>query len=472
MAINFKFAKKFAAEQVLKQTFHYLEKDPEKNFIKILNLADKIARTEKHHNDIAAIKKSYETNPAIRELVRKITKIAPSYKEGMIMNFFVNSGLMGVARQLEAKQELGAWVPWTILIDPTSACNLSCTGCWAGKYKKSDTLTFSTINRIITEAKELGIYFIVLSGGEPTLYPQLFDIFNSHPDVGFMMYTNGTMIDDKMADKMVEAGNISPAISLEGFRESTDARRGAGTYERIMAAMDRLRERGVIFGISLTITKQNADELFATDSFIDYMVTKGAIYGWSFHYIPIGKDTNLDMMITPEQRAMLAYRIPEMRTTKPIFLVDFWNDGTYSGGCIAGGRRYFHINAKGEVEPCAFVHFAVDNIKNKSLKEALQNPLFKSFQKRQPFNENLMAPCPIIDNPQKLRDIVAESGAYPTHDGAETVITGPIAKFLDRLSSNWHKKSKPIFDERMKNGQKAKLPLEIREREQTGEKTA
>jgi len=112
---------------------------------------------------------------------------------------------------------------------------------------------------------------------------------------------------------------------------------------------------------------------------------------------------------------MLAYRIPELRLNKPIFLADFWNDGTFSGGCIAGGRRYFHINAKGEVEPCAFVHFAIDNIKGKSLKEVLRNPLFRSFQKRQPFSDNLLAPCPIIDNPQQLRDIVAESGAYPTH---------------------------------------------------------
>ena len=456
MAINFSFAKKFAAEQVLRQAFHYLEKDPEKNFVKVLNLADKVARTEGHHKDIAALKESYQTNPVLQELVGKLTKIAPSYKHGLIMNFFINSGLMGIPRQNEAKRELEAGVPWTILIDPTSACNLSCTGCWAGKYKKSDTLSVDTIDRIITEAKELGIYFIVLSGGEPTLYPHLFDILQKHPDVGFMMYTNGTLIDDDMADRMVESGNITPAISLEGFRESTDARRGSGTYAKIMTAMDRLGERGVVFGISLTITKQNAEELFGTDDFIDFIVEKGALYGWSFHYIPIGKDTDLGMMVTPDQRAMLAYRIPEIRKTKPIFLVDFWNDGTFSGGCIAGGRKYFHINAKGEVEPCAFVHFAVDNIKEKSLKEALQNPLFKSYQKRQPFTDNLMAPCPIIDNPQQLRDIVTESGAHSTHDGAETVLSGSIGKSLDELSSRWHEKSRPIFEERTRQSKQGK----------------
>jgi MoaA/NifB/PqqE/SkfB family radical SAM enzyme len=444
MGINFNFAKKIAAEQIIKQALNYLEKDPEKNFIKVLELADKVARTDNHHEEIAAIKSSYENNPAIKQYIQRLSQVAPSYKNGMIMNFFVNSALMGIPRQFEIAKELGVSVPWTILIDPTSACNLSCTGCWAGKYKKSDSLDINTIDRIINEAKELGIYFIVLSGGEPTIYPDLFEIFQRHPDVGFMMYTNGTLIDDKMADKMLKVGNVSPAISLEGFRKSTDARRGEGVYDKIMAAMDRLHQRGIIFGISVTVTSKNADELFATDDFVDHVIDKGAIYGWSFHYIPIGRDPDLDLMITPEQRAKLAYRVPEIRNNKPLFLADFWNDGTFTGGCIAGGRRYFHINAKGDVEPCAFVHFAVDNIKNKSLKEVLQNPLFKSYQKRQPFSDNMLAPCPIIDNPEALRSIVNESGARPTHPGAETVLSGEIALFLDNLSKKWKDISIPI----------------------------
>jgi len=268
-----------------------------------------------------------------------------------------------------------------------------------------------------------------------------------------MMYTNGTLIDDQMADKMLEVGNVSPAISLEGFRESTDERRGKGVYDKVMAAMDRLDERGIVFGVSLTVTRQNIDELFGSDDFIDHIVEKGATYGWSFHYVPIGKDPNLDMMLTPEQREMLAYKVPEIRSNKPIFLADFWNDGTFTSGCIAGGRKYFHINAKGEVEPCAFVHFAVDNIKDKSLKDVLQNPLFKSYQKRQPFTNNLMAPCPIIDNPHELRAIVEESDAQPTHEGADTVLEGDVANFLDNLSSRWHKRSEPINEEREKQKQ-------------------
>jgi MoaA/NifB/PqqE/SkfB family radical SAM enzyme len=450
MTINFEFAKKVAAEKFLKKGMEYLEKDPEKYFIKILDLADKVAGTQTHHEEIAAIKKAYQTNPAIRQYVKKINTIAPSYKNGLLLNFFINAGLLGIPKQIKVAKELGVSVPWTILIDPTSACNLHCTGCWAGKYKRNDSLPIDLIDRIITEAKEMGIYFIVLSGGEPTVYPDLFEIFKRHRDVGFMMYTNGTLIDDEMADKMVEVGNVSPVISLEGFKESTDKRRGKGVYDKVMTTMDRLNKRGVIFGTSLTVTKENVDELFGTDEFIDHIISKGAIYGWSFHYIPIGKDPNLNMMITPEQREMLAYKIPEIRTNKPFFLADFWNDGTFSNGCIAGGKRYFHINPKGEVEPCAFVHFAMDNIKEKSLREVLQSPLFKSYQKRQPFSDNLMCPCPIIDNPQALRSIVSESGAKPTHKEAEDILKGETASFLDDLSSRWHKRSKKINEERKK----------------------
>lgn len=142
--------------------------------------------TEVLIEEIAAIKRAYQTNPAVKGYVKKFTQIAPTYKKGLVMNFFINAGLFGIPRQLEVAKELGAAVPWTILIDPTSACNLNCTGCWAGKYRKSDTLDMGTIDRIITEAKEMGIYFIVLSGGEPTIYPDLFEIFKRHPDVAFI----------------------------------------------------------------------------------------------------------------------------------------------------------------------------------------------------------------------------------------------------------------------------------------------
>lgn len=449
MGINFDFAKRFAADKLIEQALKYLEKDPEANFLKLLDIGEKLVGRDNHKHVILTAKKNFRTSPILKGYVRKINDIAHSYKYGLLMNFFVNSALFGIPYQYKLAEKLGVAVPWTILIDPTSACNLNCDGCWAGKYNKSDSLDFATIDRIIIEAKELGIYFIVLSGGEPTVYPALFDIINKHDDVGFMMYTNGTLIDDNFADKMLAAGNITPAISLEGFKETTDARRGKGTFEQVMATMDRLRARGIIFGSSVTVTRNNVDELFS-DQFIDLMIEKGAFYMWSFHYIPIGRTSDINLMLKPEQRYQLAKKVTDLRNTKQLFVADFWNDSTYTNGCIAGGKRYFHINAKGEAEPCAFCHFACDNIKEKSLKEILQNPLFKSYQQRQPFAENLMCPCPIIDNPQALRNMVEESGAYPTHQGAEDILEGELAQSLDQIASIWREMSQEINNERLR----------------------
>src|SRR6056297_83779 len=446
---NFNFAKKFAAEKLMEKGLSYIEKDPDNNFLKILNLADKIASTDKHHRQIDAIRENYKENPAIQSYVKKLSNVASSYKEGLLMNFFVNSALLGIPYQYKMSEKLGFGVPWAILMDPTSGCNLDCEGCWAGKYEKGDTLEFETMDRIINEAKDLGIYFIIFSGGEPTVYPRLMELVEKHPDVAFMMYTNGTLIDDEMADRMLASGNLTPAISLEGFKEQTDQRRGEGVYDKIMNTMDRLKKRGIPFGISLTATRDNVYDLFESDEFYDMLIEKGAIYGWCFHYIPIGREPDLDLMLTPEQRKYLAYRIPELRANNPLFLIDFWNDGTYSGGCIAGGRRYFHINAKGDVEPCAFVHFSSDNIKGKSLKEVLGNNLFKEYQKRQPFNENSLRPCPIIDNNPALRDMVQESNAKPTHKGAENVVDKKVGQKLEDLAERWEEKSRPIHDERI-----------------------
>jgi MoaA/NifB/PqqE/SkfB family radical SAM enzyme len=336
-----------------------------------------------------------------------------------VTNFFINATFVGVPRQKEWAAKLGVAVPWAILMDPTEKCNLNCTGCWAGDYQRAQELDFATMDRVITEGEKLGIHFIVLSGGEPMLRrDDIVRLAEKHPDQVFHLFTNGTLIDQKFVDDMVRLGNITVALSLEGFETKTDSRRGKGVFAKVMQAMDLMQAAGVIYGVSVTYSRDNTEEL-GSDAFADMLVDKGVAFGWCFTYIPIGKDVDLTMMATPEQRAWMFERIKYFRSTKPILLIDFWNDGEASNGCIAGGRRYFHINAAGEVEPCAFVHYSTCNIKDVSLVEALQNPLFRAYQQRQPFNLNLRRPCPLIDNPEMLRDIVAESGARSTqlHDG-------------------------------------------------------
>jgi len=430
------------------QILTYLARDPERNVMKLLDLGSRIARMPEHREQIEAAKASVRSNPVMREFARRLlVDVDPNVHRRLVVNFLVNAMLLGVPTERQAARELGVEVPFTILIDPTEACNLRCKGCWAGQYDPAN-LPLELIDRVLREAKELGIYFIVLSGGEPTLYPHLFELASRHPDMAFMFYTNGTRIDDSFARRLVEVGNMTPAISLEGGREFTDARRGEGVFDRVMEAMDALRGAGAIFGFSVTVTRHNVEHVFA-DEFIDLMVEKGAFYGWSFHYVPIGRDPSTDDMITAEQRAWLAERVPYLRQTKPVIVMDFWNDGEYTNGCIAGGRRYFHINASGDVEPCAFVHFTTHNIRDVSLKDVLRSPLFRAYQKMQPFHDNMLRPCPIIDAPSALRDIVGETGARPSHPGADAVLGEPLCSDLDELSARWARTAEPIWRKRL-----------------------
>ncbi|HAJ33043.1 MAG TPA: radical SAM protein [Candidatus Atribacteria bacterium] len=454
--INLNYAKKFVGEKVLQQTLNYLAKNPEQNIPKLASLLKQIAINREHKEQIEVLLQSHNQNSNTREYINRVlTEINPYVRQKMVTNYVINNWLIGVPQKKKKIEELGVNIPFIILIDPTSACNLRCEGCWAGAQMKYDTLSYELLDRILTEAKELGIYWIAMSGGEPFVYPYLFEIAEKHNDMAFMIYTNGTLIKDEVADKIVELGNIAPAISLEGWKERTDARRGEGVFDKIVSAMDRLRSRGALFGASLTITRENYKEV-TSDEFIDFLINKGAIYGWSFHYIPIGRNPNTNLMLKPEQRAYLIERLNYLRTHNPFMLMDFWNDGEFTKGCIAGGRSYFHITPSGKVAPCAFAQFTCDNIKEKSLLDVLKSPLFSAYQKRQPFCKNHLRPCPIIDNPDVLKEIVKESGARPLYPGAEDVISENSNKILNKKAKEWAEVSNHIWDKKVKKSEAIK----------------
>ncbi|MCG0278525.1 MAG: radical SAM protein [Thermanaeromonas sp.] len=442
-------AETFMGEKLLEEGIKFILRNPERNLRGILGIAEKLAREPHHREMVAAVKRVLQDKESnwYKFAQRLLTQTHPNVRQRLAINFFVNSTFIGVPRQKEWAAKLGVSVPYAILMDPTEKCNLNCLGCWAGDYQRTQELDLATMDRIATEAEKLGIYFIVLSGGEPLLRREdILTLAERHPDQVFHIFTNGTLIDESFVQEMVRLGNITVAISLEGFEETTDARRGKGVFKKVMRAMDLLRDNGAVFGASVTYTRKNTEELGSED-FIDMLVDKGVAFVWFFTYIPIGKDVDLTLMATPEQRAWMFERITYFRQTKPIFLVDFWNDGEASNGCIAGGRRYFHINAAGEVEPCAFVHYSTCNIKNMSLIEALQNPLFRAYQKRQPFHPNLRRPCPLIDCPEMLQEIVHESGAYCTqlHD-KESV--DEFAAKLKPYAQEWGRLADSIWEEK------------------------
>lgn len=418
----FEYAKAMLGEAVLKQGLKYLANNPEENLVNLLKWGETIAREEAHKQYIRSWMQMFEdeNNNWRKLIVRVLRQAHPNVINKLGVNFFINAGVLAPAARKRAEKKFGVHVPWAILIDPTGRCNLRCKGCWAAEYDRTLDMDYSTLDRVITEAEELGIRFIVVSGGEPLVrMRELLDLVQKHDDSVFHVFTNGTLIDSNAAKQFAEAGNITFAISLEGFEEQTDARRGKGVFAKVMRAMDNLREAGVVFGFSATYSRDNT-EVVGSDEFIDLMVEKGCAFGWLFTYVPVGGEADIHYMATPEQRKWMYQQVQRWRQEKPIFVADFWNDGAAVGGCIAGGRNYFHINAMGDVEPCAFIHYANVNIKNTSLVEALKCPLFKAYQARQPFNRNHMRPCPLIDNPKALEEIVAESGAYPTQKNGIT----------------------------------------------------
>ncbi len=215
---------------------------------------------------------------------------------------------------------------------------------------------------------------------------------------------------------MKRVGNLYLAISLEGFEAVNDLRRGDGVYGKVMNAMDLLKKNGLVFGTSICYTSKNT-ETVTSDEFIRLMVDKGCRYAMYFHYMPVGNAASVELLPTPEQRIYMKDRIRQIRsltTGQGLFTFDFQNDGEFVGGCIAGGRNYFHINANGDAEPCVFIHYSGANIRTNTLLEILHQPLFMAYRRNQPFNKNHLRPCPMLENPEILQRMVKETGAKST----------------------------------------------------------
>jgi MoaA/NifB/PqqE/SkfB family radical SAM enzyme len=375
---------------------------------------------------------------------RAVGRCSKPCLDKLARNLIVNEFIAAAPQREKFQARFGFEPPFFIVLSPTMRCNLACYGCYAGQYERGRELEPDLIHRLLREAQEMGVYFVTVSGGEPFIRPDLLDIFAAHGDQYFQVYTNGTLIDRKIAQTLSRLGNVLPAISVEGWEKETDARRGQGTFRKIVETMSLLREEGVLFGFSATATRQNS-EVIVSDEFVDFWARQGCFIGWFFNYVPIGKSPDMDLMPTPDQRIRRRRRLTELRPRVPLILADFWNDGPLVGGCIAGDR-YLHINNRGDVEPCVFIHFSVDNIREKSLSEILNSEFFHAFRRRQPYSTNFFRPCIIIDHPHLLRQVVEQTGAVPTHSGAETLLTDCSGR-LDRYAAAYGELADELWKE-------------------------
>lgn len=379
--------------------------------------------------------------------------------------------------KLFAAKHNGRRPPGTLVISPSKACNLRCTGCYASADKKSaEHLEWDVFDRIITEAKTLwGIRFFTISGGEPFAYRSqgkgLLDAVAKHSDCFFMAYTNGTLIDEATAARLAELGNLTPAISVEGMESTTDLRRGPGVFKRVLGAMDNLRKAHVPFGVSLTATRLNAEEILS-DKFIDFLFEEQqAAYGWVFQYMPIGRGYTLDLLPTPEQRVAMWRRVWEIIREREILLADFWNCGTVTEGCIAGGvyGGYLYIDWNGKVMPCVFVPYAATNINEiyasgKTLDDVYDLPYFQGIRnwqleyglgKEKPEETgNWLLPCSFRDHYGMARDLICRCQPQPEDQAAaEALNDEAYRKGMLAYDEALHKAFDPIWEKEYLRGQ-------------------
>jgi len=453
-------AQRAAALAVLEPLIKYVKKNPQDNLVKLVDAVQRFAGTVFPAKNFDKFREAATDpdNVYVQLLKRAINDLDPDVFNGMSMALGLGVAA-GTKKVRENREKYHCNIPFITLIDPTSACNLKCKGCWSAEYGHKLKLTYEEMESIVEQGRELGTHLYMFTGGEPLICKkEILRLCEKFPQCAFLAYTNATLVDQEFCDELKRVGNLALAISIEGDEESNDFRRGEGAYKTSIEAMELLKKNGCMFGISVCYTSKNIYSV-TSDEFLDDMISKGVMFGLYFNYMPLGKNALPELIPDPEQRKYMYKRVRELRNSKSgksMFIMDFQGDGEYVGGCIAGGRNYFHINSAGDIEPCVFIHFSDSNIRTHTLLEALQNPLFMSFYKNQPFNDNHMRPCPMLENPDYLCKIVKETGAKSTdlidQESAEDLCAkcrkfaeewAPVAKEV--WESTPHKPSKTYY---------------------------
>jgi MoaA/NifB/PqqE/SkfB family radical SAM enzyme len=385
------------------------------------------------------------------ETFDRLFKSDPGYVRTFLYNFILRSGAEWQSKAEEQIKRGEFQAPFTLLVNPSWRCNMDCNICWAKSYNRDDKGLVKKVNDrrksavemepeflddILTQAEEVGTHFFTILGGEPSLLfrrPGYREAFLNHPESEFQFFTNGTMIDDYTIDYLKINKNMIPVFSIDGFEKETDEMRGKGAYEKVTAGMERLKDEKIPFGVSLVLTNRNYDALTSL-KFNDWLVDKGAMFGWTFVCMPVGLFPSLDDMPTGEQRLNYGRFIKEYRENNPLFVIDFWNDAPAVKGCIAA-RKYAQVVPSGYLEPCVFAHFATHNLHDVSLKEAWNSSYFNDIRLHQPVDENLLRPCMIIDFPYILREHYEKHRPEVTDNTSQEIVTG-LSGELDKYAEN------------------------------------
>lgn len=356
---------------------------------------------------------TYLTNGVEKIVKGAIRATLTDPKESAFMARFALSSKEASRRRSQAKQN-GEHIPPFLIASITSACNLHCAGCYSRQNHACtdaapvNQLTGEDWKNIFAEAKKLGISFILLAGGEPLLRRDVIEAAGEYPDILFPVFTNGTLLDDEYIRLFDKKRNLVPVLSIEGRQEKTDERRGDGIYARLKSAMERIQRNHLIFGASVTATTANLREITGK-AFLDDLCSSGCKAVIYVEFVPVTEDSK-HLAPGDEERDYLRERLGAIREEYPdMVFISFPGDEKSSGGCLAAGRGFFHINSHGGAEPCPFSPYSDINVKNTSLRQALHSPLFTALRDQNVLMEEHSGGCVLFERKETVEALFAES---------------------------------------------------------------
>jgi MoaA/NifB/PqqE/SkfB family radical SAM enzyme len=320
-------------------------------------------------------------------------------------------GLAGF-NKFQKRKMRGENFPAFQFISVTDDCNLACQGCWVTKGEKSTSLDLPALNKIITDSKQHGSYFFGILGGEPLMYSELMNLFRAHPDCYFQLFTNGTLLNEKVAADLKKVANVTPLISLEGNEEVADIRRGSNrVFQRTVNAIETATRYGLITGVAISVCKSNI-EMALSDEFIEMLHSRGVIYLWYYIYRPTGENPHYELALTEEEILRLRRFLVDGRTKYPIVLIDSYWGADGEPFCPAAEGLSHHINPDGNIEPCPVIQFSCDNVRNGDLKDIYEKSSFiRDF--RSDINQKTRG-CILMENPQWLAKFADDHQAKNT----------------------------------------------------------
>ncbi len=308
-------------------------------------------------------------------------------------------------------EQKGEHIPPFLIASITNVCNLQCTGCYAransscSDREDKDTLTAEEWGAVFKEARELGISFILLAGGEPMVRKDIIEQAAIYKEIIFPVFTNGTVIEEEYLQLLDRHRNLIPVLSMEGEENTTDSRRGKGIYQKVINAMLAMKKKGILFGASITVTKENKEEVTSVD-FLAKLNEKGCRLVFYVEYVPVSDNTEA-LALEQSDRVYLDNRLNSLRECfQDVIFISFPGDEEAAGGCLAAGRGFFHINARGGAEPCPFSPYSDCNVKEAGLREALKSPLFEKIKDNHRLLTEHVGGCALFDQKEFIEALL------------------------------------------------------------------